>query len=184
MSHEHHDPVEPTIGETPPQDEQVPAITMAEVTTLLTFSPDALVFIDAAGTIILVNEQATTLFGYARAELVGQPLEVLLPQRFHAAHLVHRRSYMSQPRMRPMGANLDLVGLRKDKREFPVDISLRPVRLHEKLHVLGAIRDITTQRRLEHERVQQLEQLVLQNTLINLAHDAILVRDQLSRVLS
>ncbi len=190
MSNEPHDLEHQAMTETPLQDELptastlLPPITMAEVTTLLHFSPDALVLIDSAGTIILVNEQAATLFGYSRETLKGQSLEVLLPQRFRAAHVAHRLSYVSTPRPRLMGAGLDLVGRRKDGSEFSVDISLRPVLLEQVLHVVGAIRDVTIQRRLERERLQQMEQLHVQNTLINLAHDAILVRDQVSRVLS
>ena len=193
MSHEQDDRSshldEPLRAETPLQDKQTTAstlspITVTEVTTLLHFSPDALVFIDAVGTIVLVNEQAATLFGYARSELQSQSLEVLLPERFHVAHVAHRKKYVSTPRPRPMGAGLDLVGQRRDGSEFPVDISLRPVLLDQALHVIGAIRDVTAQRSLERERVRLAERLVLQNTLINLAHDAVLVRDPISRVLS
>ena len=190
MSNEHHEPHKPLVAQTPLQNEQatafapLPLITMAEVTTLLNFSPDALVFIDSVGIIVLVNEQATTLFGYSQEELKGQPLDVLLPERFHAAHIVHRKSYMSTPRSRPMGAGLDLMGQRKEGSEFPVDISLRPVLLNQALHVIGAIRDVTAQRLLEREHVRLAQRLILQNTLINLAHDAILVRDPISRILS
>jgi PAS domain S-box-containing protein len=193
MSHEQDDRSshldEPPRVETPLQDRQttasaLPTITMAEVATLLDFSPDALILIDSVGTIVAVNEQAATLFGYARSDLSQKKLEVLLPERFRAAHVAHRKSYVSMPRPRPMGAGLDLVGRRKDGSEFPVDISLRPVLLDQVLQVLGAIRDVTAQRLLERERVRLAERLVLQNTLINLAHDAILVRDPISRVLS
>jgi PAS domain S-box-containing protein len=188
MSNEHRDPPQQARAEKPLQDDRTstlaPPITMAEVTALLHFSPEALVLIDAAGTIVLVNEQAAALFGYTRSELTRRSLEVLLPQRFQAAHVAHRLSYMSTPHPRPMETDLDLVGRRKDGSEFPVDVSVRPVLLKQALHVLGAIRDVSTKRRLERERVQQMDQLVVQSTLINLAHDAILVRDQISRVLS
>lgn len=190
MSNEQHDLEHQAMAETLQQGERatafalLPPITMAEVTTLLNFSPDALVLIDSVGTIVLVNEQAATLFGYRREELKSRSLEVLLPERFHAAHVAHQKSYVSTPRPRPMGAGLDLMGRRKDGSEFPVDISLRPVLLEQALHVVGAIRDVTTQRLLERERVRLAEHLVLQSTLINLAHDAILVRDPISRVLS
>ena len=176
--------------ETPLQDKRTPAlalpptITRAEVTTLLDFSPEAVVFLDSAGTIVRVNEQAAALFGYARSELERRSLDMLLPERFHVAYVAHRLSYISRPRPRPMGEGLDLVGQRKDGSEFSVDISVQPVLLEQALHVLGAIRDVSTQRRLERERVQQTEQLVVQSALINLAHDAILVRDPISRVLS
>src|SRR6266567_8921053 len=192
MSHEQeqHNPHELLMAKTAVPDERagafalLPTITMAEVATLLDFSPDALVLIDAAGTIVLVNEQAATLFGYARSELQSQSLEVLLPERFHTAHVAHQRTYVTTPLRRPMGAGLDLVGQRRDGSEFPVDISLRPILLDQALHVISAIRDVTAQRLLERERVRLAERLILQSTLINLAHDAILVRDPISRVLS
>jgi PAS domain S-box-containing protein len=178
-----------TITETLLQDERAPAsalptITMAEGRTHLDLSLDAAIMIDALGRIVLVNEQASTLFGYGQDELNGHPLEVLLPERFHTAHLAHRRTYATAPLRRPMGVGLDLVGRRKDGSEFPVEISLRPILLDQALHVIGAIRDVTAQRLLERERVRLMERLVLQSTLINLAHDAILVRDPISRVLS
>lgn len=178
-----------TMETTPLQDEQataaaLPTITMAEGKLLLDLSPDATIIIDSLGSIVLVNAAAATLFGYDPHELNGQPLEVLLPERFHTAHVMHRHSYVTTPLRRPMGAGLDLVGRRKDGSEFPVDISLRPVLLDQALHVIGAIRDVTAQRLLERERVQLAERLIQQSTLINLAYDAILVRDPISRVLS
>jgi len=152
-----------------------PVLTMAEATKFLDFSPDALIVVDADGSIVLVNSQAASLFGYAQAELPGQTLELLLPERWRAAHVAHRCGYVSTPCVRPMGVGLDLMGRRKNGSEFPVDISLRPVHIGYVLHVVAAIRDITTQRLLELERA-------LQATLIDLAHDAILVRDPLSRI--
>ncbi|HEV2655640.1 MAG TPA: PAS domain S-box protein, partial [Ktedonobacteraceae bacterium] len=162
MSHEQDDRssnLEPqSIAETPLQSECAPAsalptITMAEGRTHLDLSLDAAIMIDALGKIVLVNEQAATLFGYGQDELNGHPLEVLLPERLRTAHLAHRRTYMTAPLRRPMGVGLDLVGRRKDGSEFPVEISLRPVLLDQALHVIGAIRDVTAQRVLERERV-------------------------------
>jgi len=162
----------------------LPTITMAEGRMHLDLSPDAAVIIDSRGRVVLVNEQAATLFGYGPDELNGQLLEVLLPERFRMAHVAHRRTYETTPLRRPMGGGLDLAGRRKDGSEFSVDISLRPLLLDQVFHVIGAIRDITTQRLLERERVQLAERFILQRTLINLAHDAILVCDPMSRVLS
>jgi PAS domain S-box-containing protein len=159
-------------------------ITAAALNQLLGISPDALLVIDQAGTIVQVNEQLEELFDYRREELEGQALEVLLPARFREVHVTHRERYAATPRTRPMGAGLQLFGLRKDGVEFPVDISLRPLSLEGVPHVIGAVRDVTEQKRAERERAQQLQQIRLQNELINLSHDAILVRDPISRVLS
>jgi PAS domain S-box-containing protein len=132
----------------------------------------------------MANEQMEALFGYAPAELQGQALEVLLPQRFRGMHTIHRQHYFSAPRTRLMGVGLQLFGQRKDGTEFPVDISLRPLILHGEMHVLGAIRDVTQQRRAERERLQQAQHIRLQAELIQRAHDAILVLDPIRRVLS
>jgi len=159
-------------------------ISSASFLPFLDISPDALVITNQAGTIAMVNEQATGLFGYPREELLGQQLEVLLPHRFHEIHATHREHYFSAPHTRPMGVGLELFGQRKDGTEFPVDISLRPVVLDGMLHVIEAIRDMTEQRLVEHERLLLSQNLHLQSKLIHLAHDAILVRDPISRVLS
>ncbi len=160
------------------------AVASTTVQPFLDISPDALVIINRAGTIVLVNRQAEAVFGYTREVLLGQPLELLLPQRFHDAHIAHREHYFSSPHTRSMGIGLHLVGLRKDGAEFPVEISLNPLLLDGTLHTLAAIRDMTAQRAAERERLQQLQHIHLQADLINLAHDAILVRDPVGRVLS
>jgi len=128
-------------------------ISEASLLTLLDVSPDALVMVDQAGRIELANSQVEALFGYPRSELAGKQLEVLMPERFHTAHVFHRERYAASPRTRPMGAGLELYGRHKDGTEVPVDISLSPLTLGGALHVLGAIRDITELRRLqERER--------------------------------
>jgi len=133
-------------------------ISEVSLLTLLDVLPDPLVLVDAAGRIALVNSQAEALFGYPRSDLEGLQLEVLLPERFHAAHVLHRERYAASPRIRPMGAGLELYGRRKDGTEVPVDISLSPLMLNGALHVLTAIRDITERRRLqERERAAREE---------------------------
>ena len=126
-------------------------ITAAGLHQFFDISPDALVVVNQAGTIVMANKQAEDLMGYAHEEFVGQPLEILLPQRFRDAHIAHRKHYFSAPLTRPMGAGLPLLGRRKDGTEFPVDISLRPLLLDDVLHAIGAIRDVTEQKNLEEQ---------------------------------
>ena len=158
-------------------------VTSRELIQLMGISPDALVVVDQAGSIVMVNEQAATLFGYSSEELYGQRLEMLLPERLHEVHTTHREHYFAVPRTRAMGAGLQLFGRHKNGTEIPVDISLRPVLLDDELVAIGAIRDMSEQHRAERERMQQAEQIRLQAELIELAHDAILIRDSVSRVI-
>jgi PAS domain S-box-containing protein len=157
-------------------------VTSTGLNELLDLSPDALVIVDQAGTIVLVNEQAVSLFGYRREEVQGKPLEMLLPERLRSLHTAHREHYFAEPRTRSMGMGLELLGRCQDGREFPVDISLRPVLLDNQPLTIAAIRDVSEQRRAERERVQQRAQIQLQAELIDLAHDAIFARDSVGRV--
>src|ERR1700739_1761391 len=157
-------------------------VTSTGLNELLDLSPDALVIIDREGTIVLVNEQAASLFGYRRQEMQGKFLEMLLPERLRTLHTAHREHYFSEPRTRSMGMGLELLGRCQDGREFPVDISLRPVLLGDQPLTIASIRDVSEQRRAERERFQQQAQIQLQAELIDLAHDAILARDALGRV--
>jgi PAS domain S-box-containing protein len=160
------------------------SVASATLMDLLALSPDALVVVDQAGTITQVNAQALALFGYGEEELIGRPLETLIPGRFHEIHVSHRERYMATPHTRPMGVNLELFGRRRDGSEFPVDISLRPVLVDECLHVISAVRDVTAQHIAERERMLQAERLRLQTDLLNLSREAILTRDPISRVLT
>src|SRR5258708_3802095 len=133
-------------------------ISSPNLRVFLDISPDALVIVNQAGTIVMVNGQTEAIFGYARSELLGQQLELLLPQRFRKIHTTHREHYFAAPHTRPMGVGLQLFGRRKDGTEVPVDISLSPLLLDDTLHVLSAIRDITERRRLEErERAARQE---------------------------
>ena len=114
-------------------------ISSTNLLPFLDISPDALVIVNQAGAIVMVNRQTEAVFGYPREELQGQQLEMLLPQHFHKVHTTHRDHYFSNPRTRPMGIGLQLVGQRKDGAEFPVEISLSPLLLDGVLHVVGAI---------------------------------------------
>lgn len=135
--------VMPMFGKEAPEAAQV----LAE--RLLEFLPDAVLVTGSDGRICETNPQAERIFGYARNELVGQPIELLVPERFRQIHSHHRSTYYAAPRMRPMGANLELLGRRKDGSEFPVDILLSPVQTEEETLVLAVVRDITQRKQIE-----------------------------------
>ena len=130
---------------------------------LLESAPDAVVIADTHGRVVLVNAQTESLFGFGRHELLGMPVEMLLPERFRADHAGLRQGYAARPVTRPMGAGLDLYARRRDGGEFPVSISLSPIRVGELTYVYAAIRDITAQRVAER-RIRELnDSLARQN---------------------
>jgi PAS domain S-box-containing protein len=116
---------------------------------LFKFSPDAVIVTDQKGRVTEANAQVERLFGYPRQELVGQQIEILIPERLRPAHPSLRARYGADPHTRPMGAGLELYGLRKDGTEFPVDIMLSPVETSAGQFVISVIRDITTRKRAE-----------------------------------
>jgi PAS domain S-box-containing protein len=122
---------------------------------LLDTAPDAMVVVGPAGSIKFVNLQTENMFGYAREELVGQPLEVLIPERFRATHFKHVARFFAAPTSRPMGSELQLFGRRKDGSELPIEVSLSPLRSERGMTVSASIRDITE--RKEHEARVKLE---------------------------
>jgi PAS domain S-box-containing protein len=119
------------------------------VRSVLDSLPDAMIVIDAQGRILFANHQIQALFGYSPAEIGGAKVEVLLPERFRTRHVGHREKYTRNVRVRPMGAGLELFGVRKDGTEFPVEISLSPIEQNGQAMVAAAIRDVTDRKRAE-----------------------------------
>ena len=128
-------------------------------TELLEALPDAVVAVDRDGTIVQVNSQAQELFGYEFEELIGQKVEVLVPERYRHQHHSHRDAFSAAPKTRRMGADLDLYGRRRNGSEFPVEISLSPVSTENGVFVLSAIRDISDRKRIAEELRRANEEL-------------------------
>jgi PAS domain S-box-containing protein len=124
---------------------------------LVESAPDAVVIIKDT-VIVLVNAQTEKLFGYSRKELVGQEIEILVPDRYRERHRSHRTGYLQAPKARPMGSDRELFGRRNDGSEFPVEISLSPMQSEEGLMVIAAVRDITERKQLESDRLQTLRE--------------------------
>jgi PAS domain S-box-containing protein len=156
---------------------------------LLEALPDAIVAVDRDGTIVQVNSQAQALFGYEREELIGQKVEMLVPDSYRGQHQHHREGFAQTPKTRRMGAELDLYGKRRNGSEFPVEISLSPVSTETGWFVLSAIRDISDRKRIAEELRRANEELHRRTTeqlgeyrsrlalIIDSSEDAILSKD-------
>src|SRR5208282_2582460 len=168
------------------------ATTMAEVLLsrdLLETLPDAVIAVDRHGTIVQVNSQAQELFEYDREELIGQKVEMLVPENYRGQHHHHRETFAGAPKTRRMGANLDLYGRRRNGSEFPVEISLSPVTTENGTVVLSAIRDISDRKRIAEELRRANEELHRRTTeqlgeyrsrlalIIDSSEDAIIGKD-------
>ncbi len=156
---------------------------------LLEAIPDAIVAVDEAGTILQINSQTEELFGYGRDELIGLPVEVLVPVAQQRQHRRHRDKFAQTPKVRRMGAGLELFGRRRDGSEFPVEISLSPVSVANGVLILSAIRDISDRKRIEEDLRRtnaELEQRTAQQlgeyrgrlaSIVDSSEDAILSKD-------
>src|SRR5690348_7115737 len=125
--------------------------------SVLESAPDAIVIVDADGTILFASSRITALCGYRPEEITGRGIECLLPERFRQMHLGHRRDYARNAHPRPMGVDLDLYALHKDGTELPVEISLSPIRDGERVLVAAALRDVTDRKRIQTELTQARE---------------------------
>ncbi len=146
----------------PNQNSESPRRTVAETllsASILNAVPDAVVAVNERGVIIQINSQTESLFSYTRDELIGQRLEVLVPERHRPQHDAHREEYHRQPKIRRMGSGLDLYGRRRDGSEFPVEISLSPITNADGMIVLSVIRDISDRKRIEAELRRANEEL-------------------------
>jgi PAS domain S-box-containing protein len=153
---------------------EVPALgPQTDFQSFLNLMPDAIVISNEAGRILLVNTEVERLFGFPREKLLSQPVETLMPERFRAQHVGHRKAYCENPRTRPMGVGFELLGLREDNKEFPVEISLSALRTQDGLIICSAIRDITERKLFEATLKQTAAELARSNSeLEQFAHAA------------
>ena len=147
----------------------------AEFRNVLESAPDAIVITSDQGRIVRLNRQAEAIFGYTREELLGEPVEILMPERFRERHPKHRAAYSPKSRPRPMGTGLELYGRRKDGGEFPVDITLSPMEITDGFLIISVIRDITYRRQTE-------EQLVKLSRAVEQSANLVIIADTQGRI--
>jgi PAS domain S-box-containing protein len=182
-------PIEASISQVDVGDEKLYTVIMRDVSErqraedrlrqVIEGAPNGMVMVDGQGKIVLVNAQIEAAFGYDRSELLGKPIEILVPLRFRADHPTYRSSFAQSPSPRPMGVGRDLFGLRKDGSEFPVEIGLNPIHTEHGAMVLGTILDITERKRAEETLRRSQEQLA---GLIGSAMDAIITINEEQRI--
>ncbi len=149
---------------------------------LLEAAPDAMVIVDQTGRMVLVNSQTERMFGYTQEELLQQPVEILIPDKFRGRHAQHREAYHESPQPRPMGTGLELLARRKDGSTFPVEISLSPLEEEGGVLVTAAIRDVTERKRAEEALRQSRERF--RSVVEEVKDYAIFMLDPVGRILS
>ena len=142
-----------------------------QASAIVEAASEGIVIVNASGTIISVNRQTETMFGYPRSELAGRPLEMLLPDRLRSKHVAHRTGYVQDPRVRRMGQGLDLVARRRDGSEFPVEISLSYVQTDEGLRAIAFVTDITGRKAMERAARQAERLSALGRLSASIAHE-------------